>query len=85
MMDKLKSAVMTRAMKLMTDPKVMKVLSNPKVTNLIMQGLTVKSRVEELWCGRSEFLARQLNMATREEVDALKAELDSLRDRVSSN
>jgi hypothetical protein len=79
MMNKLKGAVMTRAMKLMTDPKVMKVLSNPKVTQAVMQGMMLKGRVEEMWADRSAYVARQLNLATQQEVDELKAEIERLR------
>jgi hypothetical protein len=83
MMNKLKSAMMTRAMNLMTDPKVMKLLSNPKVTHFLIQAMMAKGKAEELWNDRSHLIARQLNLATQEEVEVLKAELDSLRGRVS--
>ena len=79
MINKLKGAMMTRAMKLMTDPKVMKLLSNPKVTQALMQGMMLKGRMDEFWNDRSGFLARQLNLATQEEVEALKAEIERLR------
>ena len=78
-MNKLKSAVMTRAMKWMTDPKVMKFLSNPKVTQMLLQGLMLKGRAEELLQDPTRAIARQLNLATQDEVEALKAELESLR------
>lgn len=82
-MNKLKSAMMTRAMTLMTDPKVMKVLSNPKVTNFLIQAMMAKGKAEELWNDRARLIARQFNLATQEEVEVLKTELDSLRSRVS--
>lgn len=81
MMNKLKATMMTKAMKLMTDPKVMKVLSNPKVTNVLLQAMMLKGRAEQAWNERAQMLARQLNLATQEEVDALKSELDALRSR----
>jgi len=79
MMNKLKAAMMTRAMKLMTDPKVMKMLSNPKVTNVLLQAMMFKGRAEQAWNERAQLLARQLNLATQQEVDDLKAELDAVR------
>jgi hypothetical protein len=82
MIDKLKATMMSQAMKLMTDPRVMKMLSNPKVMSLFMQGLQLKSTAEEFWAGRSQLIAERFNLATREEVDALKAELEVLRSRV---
>jgi len=79
MIDKLKGAMMTRAMKLMTDPKVMKLLSNPKVTQAIMQAMMFKGRFDEFWNDRAGFFARHLHLATQDEVDALKAEIERLR------
>ena len=79
MLDKMKGAVMNRAMKLMTDPRVMKALSSPRVTQLIMQGMMLKGKVDEFMDDRTGFLARQLNLATREEVEALREELDSIQ------
>jgi hypothetical protein len=83
MMNKLKAAMMTRAMNLMTDPKVMKMLSNPKVTNVLLQAMMLKGRAEQAWNERAQLLARQLNLATQQEVDDLKAELDAVRSRTS--
>ncbi len=83
MMNKLKAAMMTKAMNLMTDPKVMKVLSNPKVTNVLLQAMMLKGRAEQAWNERAAMLARQFNLATQEEVETLKAELDALRSRHS--
>ncbi len=83
MMNKLKAAMMTRAMKLMTDPAVMKALSNPKVTNVLLQAMMLKGRAEQAWNERAQVLARQLNLATQQEVDDLKAELDAVRNRDS--
>lgn len=85
MLTKLKSAMMTQAMKLMTDPKVMKLLSNPKVTQLIMQGLALKGKAEAFWSAQSRVLARQLNLATREEIAELEAEIEALRDRLAAS
>ena len=82
MLNKMKSAMMTKAMQLMTDPKVMKLLSNPKVTQAIMQGMMWKGKMDELWSDRSAFLAKQLRLATREEVENLKEELEHLREHV---
>jgi len=79
MMEKLKSTVMSHAMKVMTDPKVMKLLSNPKVSQAVMQGFLLKGRLDELWRERSVAIARRLNLATLEELDALKAEVARLR------
>ncbi len=81
MMNKLKAAMMTRAMKLMTDPKVVKVLANPKVTGMLLQAMTLRERAEQTWNDRSRILARQLNLATQQEVEDLKSELDALRSR----
>jgi hypothetical protein len=85
MMNKIKGALLSRAMKLMTDPNVMKLLSNPKVASLFIQGLQLKSQAEELWSQQLRSLAGSLNLATREEVEALKAELAALQDRTSPN
>jgi hypothetical protein len=84
-LDKLKADMMTRAMKLITDPQVMRVLSNPKVTNVLLQAMMLKGRAEQAWSERAQLLARQLNLATQQEVEALKAELDALRSRVSDD
>lgn len=84
MLNKMKSAMMTKAMQLMTDPKVMKLLSNPKVTQAIMQGMMWKGKMDELWSDRSAFLAKQFRLATREEMENLREEIESLRDRLAS-
>lgn len=83
MMKQLKAAMMTRAMNLMTDPKVMKLLSNPKVTNVLLQAMMLKGRAEQAWSERAQLVAKRLNLATQQEVDTLKAELDALRSRPS--
>jgi hypothetical protein len=85
MMNKIKSALLTRAMKLMTDPNVMKLLSNPKVATLFIQSLQLKGQAEELWASQLKRLAAQFNFATKEEVEALRAELARLQNRTSSN
>lgn len=84
MLDKMKSKMMTKAMQLMTDPKVMKLLSNPKVTQAIMQGMMFKGKMDELWSERSAFLARHLRLATRQEVENLQEEIDRLRERLQT-
>ena len=81
----LKGALLSRAMKMMTDPSVMKLLSNPKVASLFIQGLQLKSQAEEVWALQLRKLADSLNLATREEVESLKAELAALADRTSPN
>lgn len=78
MMEKLKSTVMSHAMKVMTDPKVMKLLSNPKVSQAVMQGFLLKGKLDELWRDRSLALAKKLNLATQADMDALKAEIARL-------
>jgi hypothetical protein len=85
MLNKIKGALLSRAMKMMTDPNVMKLLSNPKVASLFIQGLQLKSQAEEVWAQQLRRLAGTLNLATREEVEALKAELEALQDRTSPN
>lgn len=85
MMSKIKGALLSRAMKLMTDPNVMKLLSNPKVASLFIQGLQLKSQAEALWDQQLHRLAATLNLATREEVEALKAEIAALQERSAPN
>lgn len=85
MLSKMKSAMMTKAMELMTDPKVMKLLSNPKVTQAVMQGMMWKGKLDELWSDRSVLIAKQLRLATQEEVEELKEEMERLRERFSGH
>lgn len=85
MLNKMKSAMMTKAMQLMTDPKVMKLLSNPKVTQAIMQGMMWKGRIDELLADRTGFLARHFHLATQAEVEQLKEEIEYLRERLQSH
>ena len=85
MLSKMKSAMMTKAMQLMTDPKVMKLLSNPKVTQAVMQGMLWKGKLDEIWSDRSALFAKQFRLATQQEVEDLKEEMERLRDRLHSH
>ena len=84
MIDKLKDAAITRGMKLMSDPRVMKLMSDPRVMNLMMKAFELQSKVTAAATETSKAIAERLQLAKREDVEELREEMLTLRERMEA-
>ncbi len=83
MFDKIKQEAMRRGIMLMSNPKVMKMMADPRVMNAISQGFAIKGRIQSEIEGRLRVLAQTLNLATKEDVDALRQTISRMEDSVT--
>jgi hypothetical protein len=83
MFDKLKQEAMRRGMMLMSNPKVMKMMADPRLMNAISQGFAIKGQIQSVIEARLRSIAETLNLATKEDVDALRQTLSRMEDSVT--
>jgi hypothetical protein len=83
MLASVKDAVLGRAMRLMSDPRVSRVMGDPRVMNVAMKavgfGGTIKAELDRA----SRFAAGLFGLATQEEVSALRTSVQSIEDNLS--
>jgi hypothetical protein len=83
MLASVKDAVLGRAMRAMSDPRVSRVMGDPRVMNVAMKavgfGGTIKAELDRA----SRFAAGLFGLATQEEVSALRTSVQSIEDNLS--
>ncbi len=72
MLEKLKEQAMRQGFKLIANPKVMKMMTDPRVIGAITQGFALKGRVQSEIDQKLRWVANQLNLATKEEIESLR-------------
>jgi hypothetical protein len=78
MVEKLRQEAMRQGMKLLSNPKVLKMMADPRLMNAISQGFAVKGRIQSEIDHRLRWIAESLNLATKEEVEGLRRNLDQM-------
>ena len=83
MLGVVKDAVVGRAMRLMSDPRISRVMGDPRVMNAAMKavgfGGTIKAELDRA----SRLAAGLFGLATQEEVSALRSTVQSLEDNLA--
>ena len=82
MIDKVKNMAISQGMKMMSDPRVMKMMSDPRLMTLMMKAFEMQSKVTSAASDTTKALAEHLSLASRDDVEELREEVLSLRERV---
>jgi hypothetical protein len=84
MLASVKDAVLWRAMRLMSDPRVSRVMGDPRVMNVAMRAVGLGGTIKAELDRASRFAAGLFGLATQEEVSALRSSVQSLEDNLSA-
>ena len=82
MIGSMKDAVLGRAMRLMSDPRVARLMGDPRVMNAAMKAMSVGGTMKAELDRASRFAAGLLGFATQEEVSTLRSTIQSLEDQI---
>ena len=83
MLDSVKDAVLGRAMRLVSDPRLSRVMGDPRVMNVAMKAVGLGGTIKAELDRASRFAAGLFGLATQEEVSALRSTVQSLEDNLS--
>jgi hypothetical protein len=83
MINSVKDAVLGRAMRLMSDPRLSRVMGDPRVMNVAMKAVGLGGSIKAELDRASRFAAGLFGLATQEEVSALRSTIQSLEDNLS--
>jgi hypothetical protein len=84
MLDSVKDAVLGRAMRMMSDPRVSRVMGDPRVMNVAMKAVGLGGTIKAELDRASRFAAGLLGLATQEEVSALRSSVQTIEDNLSA-
>lgn len=84
MLGSVKDAVLGRAMRLMSDPRVSRVMGDPRVMNVAMKAVGLGGTIKAELDRASRFAAGLFGFATQEEVSALRSSVQTLEDNLSA-
>jgi hypothetical protein len=84
MLDSVKDAVLGRAMRLMSDPRLSRVMGDPRVMNVAMKAVGLGGAIKTELDRASRFAAGLFGLATQEEVSALRSSVQSIEDNLAT-
>ena len=84
MLDSVKDAVLGRAMRLMSDPRLSRVMGDPRVMNVAMKAVGLGGAIKTELDRASRFAAGLFGLATQEEVSALRSTVQSIEDNLAT-
>jgi hypothetical protein len=84
MLASVKDAVLGRAMRLMSDPRVSRVMGDPRLMNVAMKAVGLGGTIRTELDRASRFAAGLFGLATQEEVSALRSTVQTLEDNLSA-
>ena len=79
MLASVKDAVLGRAMRMMSDPRVSRVMGDPRVMNVAMKAVGLGGTIKTELDRASRFAAGLFGLATQEEVSALRSTVQTPR------
>ena len=79
----LKDVVVSRAVRLMSDPRLTKIASDPRVMNAAMKALSLGNTVRAELTKATRLAAGVLGIATEEEMANLRSSVQTLEDSVA--
>lgn len=83
MLDGVKDAVVGRAMRLMSDPRISRVMGDERVINVAMKAVGLGGSIKAELDRASRFAAGLFGLATQEEVSALRSTIAGLEDNLA--
>jgi hypothetical protein len=83
MLNAVKDAVVGRAMRVMSDPRLTRVMGDPRLMNVAMKAVGLGGAVKAEVDRATRFAAGLLGLATQEEVSALRSTVQSLEDNLA--
>ena len=84
MLDSVKDAVLGRAMRIVSDPRLSRVMGDPRVMNVAMKAVGLGGTIKAELDRASRFAAGLFGLATQEEVSALRSTVQNLEDNLSA-
>jgi hypothetical protein len=84
MLASMKDAVLGRAMRMMSDPRVSRVMGDPRVMNVAMKAVGLGGTIKAELDRASRLAAGLFGLATQEEVSALRSTVQNLEDNLSA-
>lgn len=84
MLASVKDAVLGRAMRMMSDPRLSRVMGDPRVMNVAMRAVGIGGAIKTELDRASRFAAGLFGLATQEEVSALRSTVQTLEDNLST-
>ena len=75
---KLRDTAIREGMKLLGNPRVMKLMADPRFMNLMMRAFQLRAQVQGALDAQKRRIARRFQLATRDEVETLRATLRSV-------
>lgn len=83
MLDGVKDAVVGRAMRLMSDPRISRVMGDERVINVAMKAVGLGGSIKAELDRASRFAAGLFGLATQEDVSALRSTIAGLEDNLA--
>ena len=83
MLNAVKDAIVGRAIRVMSDPRLTRVMGDPRLMNVAMKAMGVGGAVKAELDRATRFAAGLFGLATQEEVSALRSSVQSLEDNLS--
>ena len=80
---RIRHKAMQEGMKLMGDPRFQKLMMNPRAQKLMMLAFQLPSRIEGAFEKHGKAFAKRFKLATRSEVESLKATIRDLERKVA--
>lgn len=83
MLNAVKDALVGRAIRVMSDPRLTRVMGDPRLMNVAMKAVGLGGAVKEELDRATRFAAGLFGLATQEEVSALRSSVQSLEDNLA--
>ena len=83
MLGAVKEAMVARAMRLVSDPRLSRVMGDPRIMNTAMKAMSLGGAVKSEMDRATRFAAGVLGLATQEEVSALRSTVQTLEDELA--
>jgi hypothetical protein len=83
MLNAVKDALVGRAIRVMSDPRLTRVMGDPRLMNVAMKAVGLGGAVKAELDRATRFAAGLFGLATQEEVSALRSTVQSLEDNLA--
>ena len=83
MLNAVKDAIVGRAIRVMSDPRLTRVMADPRLMNVAMKAVGLGGAVKAELDRATRFAAGLFGLATQEEVSALRSSVQSLEDNLA--
>ena len=83
MLNAVKDALVGRAIRVMSDPRLTRVMGDPRLMNVAMKAVGIGGAVKVELDRATRFAAGLFGLATQEEVSALRSSVQSLEDNLA--